>query len=286
METKIIDGKQIAKEIRIELKKETKRLMAEGYPQPKLTVILVGNDPASETYVRNKIKACEKVGVESQQILMDASVSEETLLAEIRKLNEDPSVNGILVQLPLPKHISVDAVIEAIDPAKDVDGFHIQNVGSLTVGDGKGYVPCTPGGVIELLKRSDIPIDGKQCVVVGRSNLVGKPAAILLLRENGTVTVCHSHTSNLHEICRSADILVVAIGRAHFLSGSDIKEGATVIDVGINRTEAGLVGDVDTESCMGIAGAITPVPGGVGPMTIAMLMKNTLAAYRVQNHIQ
>ena len=175
METKIIDGKQIAKEIRIELKKETKRLMAEGYPQPKLTVILVGNDPASETYVRNKIKACEKVGVESQQILMDASVSEETLLAEIRKLNEDPSVNGILVQLPLPKHISVDAVIEAIDPAKDVDGFHIQNVGSLTVGDGKGYVPCTPGGVIELLKRSDIPIDGKQCVVVGRSNLVGKP---------------------------------------------------------------------------------------------------------------
>ncbi|MBQ7059539.1 MAG: bifunctional methylenetetrahydrofolate dehydrogenase/methenyltetrahydrofolate cyclohydrolase FolD [Firmicutes bacterium] len=286
METKIIDGKQIAKEIRIELKKETKRLMAEGYPQPKLSVILVGNDPASETYVRNKIKACEKVGVESEQILMDASVSEEALLSEIQRLNEDPSVNGILVQLPLPKHISVDRVIETIDPKKDVDGFHIQNVGSLTVGDGKGYVPCTPGGVIELLKRSDIPIDGKQCVVVGRSNLVGKPAAILLLRENGTVTVCHSHTKNLKEICQSADILVVAIGKAHFLSGEEIKEGAAVIDVGINRTEAGLVGDVDTESCMGIAGAITPVPGGVGPMTIAMLMKNTLAAYRVQNHIQ
>ena len=286
METKIIDGKQIAKEIRIEVKKEVKRLMEQGNPQPKLTVILVGNDPASETYVRNKIKACEKVGVESEQILMEDTVSEEQLLAEIRRLNEDPSVNGILVQLPLPRHISVDAVIEAIDPAKDVDGFHIQNVGSLTVGDGKGYVPCTPGGVIELLKRSDIPIDGQNCVVVGRSNLVGKPAAILLLRENGTVTVCHSHTRNLHEICRSADILVVAIGKAHFLNGADIKEGAAVIDVGINRTEQGLVGDVDTESCMGIAGYITPVPGGVGPMTIAMLMKNTLAAYRVQNHIQ
>ncbi len=285
METKIIDGKQIAKEIRIELKHKVKELMTQGYPQPKLSVILVGNDPASETYVRNKIKACEKVGIESEQILMDASVSQETLLAEIRRLNEDPSVNGILVQLPLPKQIDVDAVIQTIDPAKDVDGFHIENVGSMTVGDGRGYIPCTPGGVIELLKRSGITIDGKQCVVVGRSNLVGKPAAILLLQENGTVTVCHSHTKNLTEICQGADILVVAIGRAHFINGSQIKEGAAVIDVGINRTDAGLVGDVDTASCMGIAGAITPVPGGVGPMTIAMLMKNTMEAYQVQNHI-
>ena len=286
METKLIDGKQIAKEIRIELKRQVKAYMAEGHPQPKLSVILVGNDPASETYVRNKIKACEKVGIESEQILFADTISEETLLSEIRRLNEDPSVSGILVQLPLPKQIDVDAVIQTIDPAKDVDGFHVENVGSLTVGDGRGYVPCTPGGVIELLKRSGITIDGKQCVVVGRSNLVGKPAAILLLSENGTVTVCHSHTRNLTEICQGADILVVAIGKAHFINGSQIKEGAAVIDVGINRTEEGLVGDVDTESCMGKASAITPVPGGVGPMTIAMLMKNTVEAYKVQNRIE
>ena len=259
--------------------------MEGGLPQPKLSVILVGEDPASQPYVRNKIKACAKVGIESESILMDADVTEEKLLDEIRRLNEDPSVNGILVQLPLPKHISVDKVIQTIDPIKDVDGFHVENVGSLTVGDGRGYIPCTPGGVIELLKRYEIPIDGKQCVVVGRSNLVGKPASLLLLAENGTVTICHSHTKNLTEICQSADILVVAIGRAHFLNGSQIKEGAAVIDVGINRTDDGLVGDVDTESCMGKAAYITPVPGGVGPMTIAMLMKNCVHAYKRQHHL-
>lgn len=286
METKLIDGKAIAKDIRISVRKRVDAHMAEGMEAPRLAVVLVGENPASKTYVRSKIKACAKVHIESESVILPESVDEETLLGEIIRLNNDPSINGILVQLPLPKHIDMNRVIQTISPAKDVDGFHIESVGALASGLASGFVPCTPAGIIELIKRSGVTIDGASCVVIGRSNIVGKPVAMLLLEENGTVTICHSHTKNLPRICQEADILVVAIGRAGFVDGSMLKEGACVIDVGINRVDDQLVGDVDTESCMGIAGCITPVPGGVGPMTIAMLMQNCLLAYEAQHKIE
>lgn len=284
METKIIDGKAIAKAVRLEVAQEVEKLREAGRPVPKLTVILVGDDPASQSYVRGKEKACAQVGIQSETLRLAESTSEEELLEQIQRLNEDPAVNGILVQLPLPGQIRVQRVIEAIDPDKDVDGFHMVNVGYMAMGGSQKFLPCTPHGVIELLKRSGISIEGKRCTVVGRSNLVGKPAALLLLEANGTVTVCHSRTADLTAACRSADILVVAAGKPKLISGAMIKEGAAVIDVGIHRMEDGLCGDVDTESCLGIASAITPVPGGVGPMTVAMLMKNCLLAYQIQNH--
>lgn len=269
----IIDGKKISQEIKDELKVKVAQLAGEG-KEVSLAVILVGNDPASTVYVGNKKKACEYIGVKSLSYELPETTSESELLELIDKLNKDNSVNGILVQLPLPKTIDEDKVIKAIDPSKDVDGFHPVSVGSLLIGQ-KGFLPCTPAGIIQLLKRSNIDIAGKECVVVGRSNIVGKPMGVLLLRENGTVTICHSKTADLKSVCKRADILVVAIGKPKFIDASYVKEGATVIDVGIHRNENNkLCGDVDYESVEPIAGAITPVPGGVGPMTIAMLMNN------------
>jgi len=270
---KIIDGKKISQEIKDELKVKVAELNSKGI-EVSLAVILVGNDPASTVYVGNKKKACEYIGVKSLSYELPETTSEDELLALIDKLNKDDSVNGILVQLPLPKSIDEDKVIKAIAPEKDVDGFHPVSVGSLLIGQ-KGFLPCTPAGIIQLLKRSDIEIAGKECVVVGRSNIVGKPMSVLLLRENGTVTICHSKTADLKSVCKRADILVVAIGKPKFINSDYVKEGATVIDVGIHRNENNkLCGDVDYESVEPIAGAITPVPGGVGPMTIAMLMNN------------
>lgn len=270
---KIIDGKKISQEIKDELKVKVAELNRKGV-EVSLAVILVGNDPASTVYVGNKKKACEYIGVKSLSYELPETTTEAELLELIDKLNKDASVNGILVQLPLPKSIDEDKVIQAIAPEKDVDGFHPVSVGSLLIGQ-KGFLPCTPAGIIQLLKRSDIDINGKECVVIGRSNIVGKPMAVLLLRENGTVTICHSRTQDLKSVCKRADILVVAIGKPKFIDASYVKEGATVIDVGIHRNaDNKLCGDVDYESVEPIAGAITPVPGGVGPMTIAMLMNN------------
>jgi len=243
-----------------------------------LAVIQVGNDPASSVYVGNKKKACEYIGIKSVAYELPKETTEEELLDIIYKLNEDDNINGILVQLPVPKHINEDTIIKAIAPKKDVDGFHPQSVGALSIGQ-KGFVSCTPAGIIELLKRSDVDITGKECVVVGRSNIVGKPMALLLLRENGTVTICHSRTKDLKEVTKRADILVVAIGKPKIIDASYVKEGAVVIDVGIHRNENNkLCGDVDFDSVEPIASAITPVPGGVGPMTIAMLMNNCVEA--------
>lgn len=270
---KIIDGKKISSEIKDELKVRVAELKAEG-KSIALAVIQVGNDPASSVYVGNKKKACAYIGIESLSYELQEQTTEEELLKLIDKLNRDDKVNGILVQLPLPEHIDENKVIQAISPKKDVDGFHMQNVGALCVG-GEGYVSCTPLGIIELLKRSGISIEGKNCVVLGRSNIVGKPMSLLLLRENGTVTVCHSRTQDIKSITRQADILVVAIGKPRFVDETFIKEGAVVIDVGIHRNEENkLCGDVDFEKAAPHASAITPVPGGVGPMTIAMLMNN------------
>ena len=280
METKLIDGKAIAKAVRLEVAEEVQAILERDGVRPKLVVILVGEDPASQTYVKSKEKACAQAGMESESYRLPESTTEEELLTLIAQLNEDPSVNGILVQLPLPRHISVDPVIQMIDPDKDVDGFHVRNIGNMAKGGCREYLPCTPNGVLELLKRYQIEIEGKHCVVIGRSNLVGKPVSLMLQEANGTVTMCHSRTKDLAAFCRMADILVVAAGKPHLVDGSMIKEGAVVIDVGIHRTENGLCGDVNTESCMGIASAITPVPGGVGPMTVAMLMKNCLLAYK------
>lgn len=269
----IIDGKKVSSEIKDELKTKVAQLKAEG-KNVALAVIQVGNDPASSVYVGNKKKACAYIGIESLSYELEEQTTEEELLKLIDKLNRDDKVNGILVQLPLPKHIDENKVIQAISPKKDVDGFHMQNVGALCVG-GEGYVSCTPLGIIELLKRSGISIAGKNCVVLGRSNIVGKPMSLLLLRENGTVTVCHSKTQDIKSITRQADILVVAIGRPRFVDETFIKEGAVVIDVGIHRNEDNkLCGDVDFERVAPHTSAITPVPGGVGPMTIAMLMNN------------
>lgn len=273
----IIDGKQIAAQIKEEVKEEAAKLKKEG-KTVTLAVIQVGSDPASTVYVGNKKKACAYVGFSSLSYELPETTTEEELLAFLQKLNEREDVDGILVQLPLPPHLQEDRVIAAIAPEKDVDGFHPVNAGKLLVGR-PGFVPCTPAGIIELLRRSDIETEGKECVVVGRSNIVGKPMAVLMLRENATVTVCHSRTKNLKELTKRADILIVAIGKPRLITADYVKPGATVIDVGIHRLENNkLCGDVDFASVERVAGAITPVPGGVGPMTVAMLMKNCLEA--------
>jgi methylenetetrahydrofolate dehydrogenase (NADP+)/methenyltetrahydrofolate cyclohydrolase len=277
----LIDGKKISSQIKDEIKAEVLALKEKG-EEVTLAVVLVGEDPASQVYVRNKKRACEYVGIKSLSFELPAETTQEELLLLVEKLNRDPAVNGILVQLPLPSHIDEDAVIKAIDPNKDVDGFHPMSVGALSIGQ-KGYVSCTPAGIIELMKRSGIEMDGKHCVIVGRSNIVGKPMAMLMLRENATVTVTHSHTKNLKEITKQADILIVAIGRAKFITADYVKDQAVVIDVGMDRDENGkLCGDVDFDSVQKVAGAITPVPGGVGPMTIAMLMKNCLTSLELK----
>lgn len=269
----IIDGKRISQEIKDELKEEVAALKAHGI-EGSLAVVQVGEDPASSVYVRNKKKACEYIGLHSLSYELPEETTEKELLDLIASLNENDAVNGILVQLPVPKHIDADKVIRAISPEKDVDGFHPMNVGRLVIGE-KGFVSCTPAGIIQLLKRSGIEISGKNCVIIGRSNIVGKPMALLMLQENATVTVAHSKTTDLKAVCKTADILIVAIGKKQFITADYIKEGAVVIDVGIHRGEdKKLFGDVCYEEVEPVASAITPVPGGVGPMTIAMLMSN------------
>ena len=277
----IIDGKKISSEIKDELKVKVAAMKEDG-KEITLAVIQVGNDPASTVYVGNKKKSCEYIGIRSLAYELPEETSEEALLALIDELNVRLDVHGILVQLPLPKHMNEDKIIKAIAPAKDVDGFHPQSVGALSIGQ-PGFVSCTPAGIIQLLKRSGIEIDGKECVVVGRSNIVGKPMALLLLRENGTVTICHSHTKDLKEVCKRADILVAAIGKPKFFNHEYVKEGAVVIDVGFHRGEYNkLCGDVDYEDVFPHVSAITPVPGGVGPMTIAMLMYNCVQAAEME----
>lgn len=277
----IIDGKAISAQIKDELKEKTAQLKAQG-TEVTLAVIQVGQDPASTVYVGNKKKACAYVGIRSLAYELPEDTTEEKLLGLIEELNERADVNGILVQLPLPKHIGEEKVLNAIDPKKDVDGFHPQNVGALCIGK-PGFVSCTPAGIIQLLKRSGIEIAGKECVVIGRSNIVGKPMALLLLRENGTVTVTHSRTKDLKEVTKRADILVVAIGKPKMITADYVKEGAVVIDVGIHRNEQNkLCGDVDYETVAPKCSAITPVPGGVGPMTIAMLMNNCVESVALQ----
>ncbi|WP_033166433.1 bifunctional methylenetetrahydrofolate dehydrogenase/methenyltetrahydrofolate cyclohydrolase FolD [Clostridium sp. KNHs205] len=272
---KIIDGKMISEQIKNEVKEETARLKEQGVTVT-LAVVQVGSDPASGVYVKNKKKACEYVGFESLSYELKEDTTQEELLALIGELNEKKEVNGILVQLPLPEHINEDVIIKAITPAKDVDGFHPENVGYLSTGQ-KGFVSCTPAGVIELLKRSGISISGKECVIIGRSNIVGKPMAALLLREDATVTICHSRTQDLKAVTKRADILVAALGKPKFITKDYVKEGAVIIDVGIHRgADNKLCGDVDFEDVIDHISAITPVPGGVGPMTIAMLMRNCL----------
>lgn len=282
---RLIDGKQISNQIKDELKEEVGRMKEQG-TKICLAVIQVGADPASSVYVNNKKKACAYIGIDSRAYELPEDTSEEELAALVEELNEDRAVNGILVQLPLPSHINEDRIIRTISPDKDVDGFHPVSVGRLWLGE-KGFASCTPAGIIQLLKRSDVKIEGKECVIVGRSNIVGKPMAALLLRENGTVTVAHSRTGNLKEITKRADILVVAIGKKEFITAEYVKEGAVVIDVGIHRDENNhLCGDVDFKSVEPVASAITPVPGGVGPMTIAMLMNNCVESVRSQEGLQ
>ena len=275
---KIINGKEISAAIRAEIKEATEKLVTESGVRPGLAVIIVGEDPASQVYVRNKKRACDEVGFYSESYELPESTTQEELNALVDKLNKNEKIHGILCQLPLPKHLDENEVILRIDPKKDVDAFHPENVGRIMIGD-YSFLPCTPAGVMALLERNGIDVCGKECVVVGRSNIVGKPQAMLLLHANGTVTVCHSRTKNLAEVCRRADILVAAIGKADFFTGDMIKEGAVVIDVGMNRRADGkLTGDVDFASVEPKASYITPVPGGVGPMTITMLMQNTLTA--------
>ena len=283
MSTIIIDGKRIAEDVREEVRQETIKLGTDKGITPTLAVVLVGEDPASQVYVRNKKRACEAVGFISRSYELSADTTQEKLLSILDELNADPLVDGILVQLPLPGQIDEHAVICHIDPAKDVDGFHPMNVGALCTGE-KGFVSCTPAGVIELLRRSDTVMEGARAVIVGRSNIVGKPMAHLLLRENATVTIAHSRTRELAELCREADIIVAAVGRAHMIGADYVREGATVIDVGINRdpSTGKLMGDVDFDAVVKRCRAITPVPGGVGPMTIAMLMRNCLEAARAR----
>lgn len=274
-----IDGKLISTQIKDELKAEVATLKEKGIV-PCLAVIQVGNDPASSVYVNNKKKACAYIGIESLSYELEEDITQEKLLTIIDELNHNEMVNGILVQLPLPKHINEEAVIKAIAPEKDVDGFHPETVGNMCIGS-KGFLPCTPAGVIQLLKRSNIEIEGKECVVIGRSNIVGKPMALLLLRENGTVTITHSRTKDLKAITKRADILVAAIGKPKFVTSEYVKEGAVVIDVGIHRNaDNKLCGDVDFDDVVDKVSAITPVPGGVGPMTIAMLMNNCVETVR------
>lgn len=281
----ILDGKLVSQRIKDSLKETVAELGKKGI-SVGLTVIIVGDDPASRVYVNSKKKACEALGIASQEFALPADTTEAELLSLIEKLNKDDSVNGILVQLPLPKHINEETVINTIDPKKDVDAFHPQNVGKIMIGN-YDFLPCTPAGVMELIKESGIDVTGKECVVLGRSNIVGKPQAMLLLHQNGTVTVCHSRTQNLKEVTKRADILVAAIGKPNFVTADMVKEGAVVIDVGINRMpDKTLCGDVDFEAVSKVASAITPVPGGVGPMTIAMLMKNTVTAAICQNGLK
>ena len=276
---RLIDGKLISTQIKDELKAEVEALKEKGIV-PCLAVIQVGNHPASSVYVNNKKKACAYIGIESLAYELEENISQEELLTIIDELNHNDMVNGILVQLPLPKHIDEEAVIKAIAPEKDVDGFHPETVGNMCIGS-KGFLPCTPAGVIQLLKRSNIEIEGKECVVIGRSNIVGKPMALLLLRENGTVTITHSRTKDLKEITKRADILIAAIGKPKFVTAEYVKEGAVVIDVGIHRNaDNKLCGDVDFDDVVEKVSAITPVPGGVGPMTIAMLMNNCVETVR------
>ena len=279
--SKIIDGKLVSAAV--------KQRVAEGVAELKekgvsvgLAVILVGEDPASKIYVANKKKACEDLGIISHEYLLPATATQEELLALVETLNNEKSINGILCQLPLPKHLDEKTVINAIDPKKDVDAFHPSNVGKIMIGD-YDFVPCTPAGVMELLKYYNIEAEGKLCVVIGRSNIVGKPMSMLLLHKNGTVTTCHSRTKNLKEVCKEADILVAAVGKAKFVTADMVKDGAVVVDVGMNRFDGKLCGDVDFEGVSEKASFITPVPGGVGPMTIAMLMQNTLTAAKKQN---
>lgn len=273
----IIDGKKISTQIKEELKEKVSELKEKG-KEVTLAVVQVGNDPASTVYVGNKKKACEYIGINSQAYELPENTTEEELLTLVKRLNDDSKVNGILVQLPLPAHINEDTIIKTISPLKDVDGFHPQSVGALSIGQ-KGFVSCTPAGIIQLLKRSGISIEGKECVIIGRSNIVGKPMALLMLRENATVTICHSRTQNLKEVAKRADILIVAIGQPRFVNKEYVKEGAVVIDVGMHRNENNkLCGDVDYEDVVDLVSAITPVPGGVGPMTIAMLMNNCVEA--------
>ncbi len=273
----LIDGKKISKEIKDELKAKVEQYKKEG-KECSLAVIQVGNDPASSVYVGNKKKACEYIGIGSVSYELPEETTEQELLDLIAKLNNDKKINGILCQLPLPKHIDEDKVINSISPEKDVDGFHPQSVGSLVIGQ-PGFVSCTPAGIIELLKRSGIEIAGKNCVVIGRSNIVGKPMSLLMLRENATVTICHSKTKDLQAVCKQADILIVAIGKPQYIGAEYVKDGAVVIDVGIHRDENNkLCGDVKFDEVEPVASYITPVPGGVGPMTIAMLMNNCVSA--------
>lgn len=278
----IIDGKKISQELKDDLKVKVAQYKDQGI-EICLAVIQVGEDKASSVYVRNKKRACEYIGVKSLSYELPETTTEKELLDLVKELNERDDVNGILVQLPLPKHIDEDKVIEAIDPKKDVDGFHPMSVGALSIGK-KGFISCTPYGIIELLERTGVEMDGKECVIVGRSNIVGKPMAMLMLRQNATVTVTHSHTKNLKEVCKRADILIVAIGKKEFITADYVKEGAVVIDVGIHRDDNNkLYGDVKYDEVAAHASAITPVPGGVGPMTIAMLMKNCVNAVEIQD---
>lgn len=280
----IIDGKKVSAQVKEQVRIETEELVKKGI-KPGLAVIIVGDDPASRVYVNNKKKACEKVGFLSKEFALPATTTQEELLALVNELNEDREINGILCQLPLPKGLDEKAVIEAISPLKDVDAFHASNVGKIMIGD-YDFLPCTPAGVMEMLHSYNIPVEGKECVVIGRSNIVGKPMAMLLLHENGTVTITHSRTKNLKEVTKRADILVAAIGKPKFVTADMVKEGAVVIDVGMDRDENGkLCGDVDFENVREKCSAITPVPGGVGPMTIAVLMKNTLKACKIQNNL-
>ncbi len=281
----IIDGKKVSAQVKEEVKKQTLELKETHKITPGLAVVIVGDDPASRVYVNNKKKACEFVGFKSEEYALPAETTQEELLNLVETLNNKKNINGILVQLPLPKHLDDKAVIEAISPLKDVDAFHAVNVGKIMLGE-YDFLPCTPAGVMEMLHSYNIEVSGKNCVVIGRSNIVGKPMAMLLLHENGTVTICHSRTKNLAEICSQADILVAAVGRPKFVTADMVKEGAVVIDVGMDRDENGkLCGDVDFENVKDKCSFITPVPGGVGPMTISTLMKNTLKACRIQNNI-
>ncbi len=285
MTAQIIDGKGIARQIQAEIKTEVAELKARSGIVPGLAVVLVGEDPGSQVYVKNKGIACQKAGINSLEFRKPADFSESELLKLIQELNRNPEVDGILVQLPLPKQIKETSVLYAIDPDKDVDGFHPVNVGRMMIGE-PIYLPCTPAGIQELLVRSGTPIEGANVVVVGRSNLVGKPIAMILVQKaknaNATVTICHTKTRNMEGFTKEADILIVAVGKPKAISGDMIKPGATVIDVGVNRLPTGLCGDVDFESAKNVAGKITPVPGGVGPMTITMLLKNTLRAARLR----
>lgn len=280
--SEIIDGKAISAKVKEEVKAEVESISRKGI-SVGLAVVIVGDNQASRTYVNSKKKACETLGIRSEEYALSKETSQEELLALVAKLNEKSDINGILVQLPLPKQIDEQKIIEAISPLKDVDAFHAVNVGKIMIGD-YSFLPCTPAGCMDLIHSTGVKIEGKNCVVVGRSNIVGKPMAMLLLHENGTVTICHSRTKNLKEICKNADILVAAVGKRNIITADMVKPGAVVVDVGMNRDENGkLCGDVDFENVKEVAGWITPVPGGVGPMTIATLMRNTVTAAKLQN---